>query len=131
VINSHDASITIHLKKLLETLLGKDLNALPANFDLINFLLDYLSSPSGLAAGLAGVIDGITTPLSGQVHRVPHGAAELGSDRPDCGSAAPADERAERRQDAADEPDQPESSRRSATPAAPARWRRSPTCCAS
>lgn len=64
VIDSANASITIHLKDLLQTLLGKDLNNLPANFDVINFLLDYLSSPSGLAAGIAGVIDGITTPLS-------------------------------------------------------------------
>ena len=64
VINSHTGSITIHLKNLLETLLGKDLNHLPANFDLMNFLLDYLSSPDGLAAGLQGVVDGITNPLA-------------------------------------------------------------------
>lgn len=63
-INSQDGSITIHLKNLLETLLGKDLNALPANTDLLNFLLNYLASPDGLAAGLQGVIDGLTDPLS-------------------------------------------------------------------
>jgi hypothetical protein len=64
VISAANASIDIHLKKLLETLLGKDLNALPANTDLMNFLLNYLTSPDGLAKGLQGVIDGITDPLS-------------------------------------------------------------------
>ncbi|MDT4921251.1 MAG: hypothetical protein QOI15_2153 [Pseudonocardiales bacterium] len=64
VISAADASITIHLRNLVETLLGKDLNELPANFDLIGFLLDYLSSPDGLAAGLQGIISGLTDPLS-------------------------------------------------------------------
>ena len=63
-ISAADASIDIHLKNLLETLLGKDLNALPANFDLMNFLLNYLTSPDGLAAGIQGIIDGLTDPLS-------------------------------------------------------------------
>jgi hypothetical protein len=63
-INSHTGALTIHLKQLLQTLLGKDLNALPPNFDLLKFLLDYLASPNGLAAGIQGIIDGITNPLA-------------------------------------------------------------------
>jgi hypothetical protein len=63
-INSQTGSLTIHLKELLQTLLGKDLNALPANFDLLEFLLNYLSSPDGLAAGLQGIVDGLTNPLA-------------------------------------------------------------------
>ncbi|MDT4927093.1 MAG: hypothetical protein QOG01_4806 [Pseudonocardiales bacterium] len=64
VIDAATGSITIHLKELLQTLLGKDLNALPANTDLLAFLLNYLTSPAGLAAGLTGVINGLTNPLA-------------------------------------------------------------------
>ncbi len=64
VIDASTGSISIHLKQLLETLLGKDLNDLAPNTDLLAFLLDYLASPDGLAAGLQGVINGLTAPLA-------------------------------------------------------------------
>ncbi len=55
--------LTISLDKLLKQL-GLDLNALPANTDLINLLLNYLTSPNGLAKALQGPINGLTDPLS-------------------------------------------------------------------
>jgi hypothetical protein len=58
-------TITISLDKLLKQL-GLNLNALPANTDLIAYLLAYLASPNGLAKGLQGAIDGLLVPLADQ-----------------------------------------------------------------
>ncbi|MEP7021105.1 MAG: choice-of-anchor G family protein [Pseudonocardiales bacterium] len=61
-INPTNGLITISLAKLLAQL-GLNINALPANTDLIAYLLDYLTRPSGLAAGLQQAIAGVTDPL--------------------------------------------------------------------
>jgi len=61
-INPTNGEISVSLAKLLAQL-GLDINRLPANTDLLAFLLDYLASPSGLAAGLQAVITGITGPM--------------------------------------------------------------------
>lgn len=65
VLDPTDGSLTIDLEALLKTL-GLDLNALPANTDLVSYLLNYLTSPTGLAKGLEGVINGLTKPLTDQ-----------------------------------------------------------------
>ena len=56
-------TITVSLDKLL-TQLGLDLNTLPANTDLVKYLLDYITSPAGLAAALKSAIDGLVDPLT-------------------------------------------------------------------
>jgi hypothetical protein len=65
VLDPSDASLTIDLQKLLATL-GLNLNALPANTDLVGKVLNYLTSANGLAKGLEGVINGLTAPLATQ-----------------------------------------------------------------
>lgn len=61
-ITPTSGAITINLAKLLQTL-GVNINALPANTDLLAYLLAYLASPSGLSAGVQALITSITTPL--------------------------------------------------------------------
>jgi hypothetical protein len=60
-IGSSSGKITVSLDKLLDVLLGSsnNINHLPPNTDLIDLLLNYLTSPSGLAAGLANAINGL------------------------------------------------------------------------
>ena len=60
-INPTSGVITISLAKLL-AFLGADINALPANTDLLAYLLKYLSDPAGLATGLKDVATSITQP---------------------------------------------------------------------
>jgi hypothetical protein len=62
-LDAATAKLTISLDKLL-TQLGLDLNNLPANTDLISLLVNYLTSPTGLAKAVQGLIDGLTDPLS-------------------------------------------------------------------
>lgn len=62
-LDATTGSLTISLDKLLKQL-GLDLNALPANTDLISLLVNYLTSPDGLAKAVQGLIDGLTDPLS-------------------------------------------------------------------
>jgi hypothetical protein len=63
VLSLKDASITIDLEALLKTL-HLDLNNMAPNTDLIGYLLNYLTDPNGLAAGITGLINGITDPLA-------------------------------------------------------------------
>jgi len=63
ILSMKDASITIDLEALLKTL-HLDLNNLAPNTDLIGYLLNYLTDPNGLAAGITGLINGITDPLA-------------------------------------------------------------------
>lgn len=60
-ISPTTGKITLSLDQLLDVLLGSsnNLNHLPANTDLIDLLLNYLTSPTGLAAGLANAINGL------------------------------------------------------------------------
>lgn len=64
VVDPSTGGLTIHLGALVQTLLGQDLNNLPANTDLIKVVTDYLADPDGLAAGLSDAISGLTTSLS-------------------------------------------------------------------
>ncbi|MBN9619321.1 MAG: choice-of-anchor G family protein, partial [Actinobacteria bacterium] len=64
-IDPSTASISISLDKLLGVL-GLNINSLPANTDLISYLLAYLADPKGLAAGLEGVVNGLLDPLEAQ-----------------------------------------------------------------
>jgi len=61
-IDPSNAAITVSLEKLL-SVLGLNLNKLPANTDLLSYLLAYLTSPDGLAKGLEGVVNGLLDPL--------------------------------------------------------------------
>jgi hypothetical protein len=63
-ISASTGGLTIDLATLLEQL-NLNLNALPANTDLIDLLLNYLSDPDGLAAGLANAINGLFTGPNG------------------------------------------------------------------
>ncbi len=65
VLDPTNAALEFHLEKLLQTL-GLDLNALPANTDLVTKLLNYITSVNGLAKGLEGVINGVTDILVAQ-----------------------------------------------------------------
>jgi hypothetical protein len=65
VLDPTNGSLTIDLQKLLQTL-GLNLNDLPANTDLLAKVLNYLTSPTGLAKGLEDVINGLTAPLTSQ-----------------------------------------------------------------
>jgi hypothetical protein len=62
VINPTNGGISISLAKLLKHL-RLDINHLPANTDLVAYLLDYLASPSGLAAGVRALVTGLAGPL--------------------------------------------------------------------
>jgi hypothetical protein len=61
-VSPTDGKITVNLAKLLAQL-GLNINTLPANTDLLAYLLNYLADPAGLAAGLQSTIAGIITPL--------------------------------------------------------------------
>ncbi|HEV7193300.1 MAG TPA: choice-of-anchor G family protein [Jatrophihabitantaceae bacterium] len=63
-LSASTGGLTIDLEKLLQNL-NLDLNHLPANTDLIDLLINYLSSPSGLAAGLSNLINGLFTGPNG------------------------------------------------------------------
>lgn len=65
VIDPTNASITIDLEALLKVL-GLDLNKMPANTDLLAYLLAYLADPNGLNKGVQGIVNGLTGPLQDQ-----------------------------------------------------------------
>jgi hypothetical protein len=56
-IDPTNGSIGVDFAKLV------NLNSLPANTDLLDYLINYLSSSSGLAKGLQATLNGIFTPL--------------------------------------------------------------------
>jgi hypothetical protein len=58
-IDPTTGAITISVAGLLDQA-GLDLNNLPANTDLLSYILNYLSSPSGLAQSLSDLIGGLT-----------------------------------------------------------------------
>jgi hypothetical protein len=62
VLDPNTGGLVIDLGKLLQVL-HLDLNALPANTDLIKLLVNFITDPNGLAAGLTGLINGLTQPL--------------------------------------------------------------------
>lgn len=63
-LSATNGGLTINLEALLQNL-NLDLNKLPANTDLIDLLFNYLSSPTGLAAGLANAVNGLFTGPNG------------------------------------------------------------------
>ncbi|PZS17697.1 MAG: hypothetical protein DLM57_07800 [Pseudonocardiales bacterium] len=65
VISATDGSITVDLAKLLQQL-HLNLNQLPPNTDLIDYLLTYLTSVDGLTTGIEGLIHGLTDNLQAQ-----------------------------------------------------------------
>jgi hypothetical protein len=65
VLSSSTGGLTIDLEKVLDEL-GVNLNALPANTDLLRYLLDYITNPAGLAKGLTDAINSILDPLEAQ-----------------------------------------------------------------
>lgn len=62
VLDPATATITVSLARLLDVL-GLNLNALPANTDVLGYLLGYLADPNGLAKGIQGVVDGLVDPM--------------------------------------------------------------------
>lgn len=64
-VNSGSGAVTVSLGDLLQQL-GLDLNNLPANTDLMSYLLAYLADPSGLAKGVQGLVDGAVQTLTDQ-----------------------------------------------------------------
>jgi hypothetical protein len=64
-ISPTTGTITVRLAKLLAEL-GLDINSLPANTDLLAYLLDYLTDPGKFAAGLQKALTDLTTPLQSQ-----------------------------------------------------------------
>ena len=60
VIDASTGTITVDVAKLLQVL-GLNINSLPANTDLLSYVLTNL--PTILAAGLPAVVNGIITPL--------------------------------------------------------------------
>lgn len=63
-LSASNGGLTIDLQTLLQQL-NLDLNHLPANTDLIDLLINYLSSPSGLSAALNNVLTGLFTGPNG------------------------------------------------------------------
>jgi hypothetical protein len=63
VLDTSSGGLTIDLQALLTTL-GLDLNNLPANTDLIDVLVHYLTSPDGLAKALTSVLHTVVDPLT-------------------------------------------------------------------
>ena len=59
---STDGTISVSLDKLLK-FLGLDINNLPANTDLLDYLLTYITSPQGLNKALQDAVNGLLTPL--------------------------------------------------------------------
>lgn len=62
VIDPATARLTVSLARLLRVL-GLDLSALPANTDVLSYLLGYLADPNGLAKGVQDAVDGLVDPL--------------------------------------------------------------------
>lgn len=62
-INGAAGSITFSVGALLAAL-GLDLNELPPNTDLTDKVIQYLTSPDGLAKGVTTIVNGLTTPLA-------------------------------------------------------------------
>lgn len=60
-IDPTTGAITVDVAKLLLSL-KLNINKLPANTDLLAYLLKYLADPKGLAAGLQGTLTSITQP---------------------------------------------------------------------
>lgn len=61
-INPTSGAITVSLATLLAEL-GLDINKLPANTDLLAYLLDYLTDPGRFAAGLQKALTDLAAPL--------------------------------------------------------------------
>jgi hypothetical protein len=56
-----NGALTISLDNLLK-LLGLDINNLPANTDVLKYLLDYIGSPTGLAQAISSTIKSLFDP---------------------------------------------------------------------
>lgn len=65
VIDPATGALTVSLNDLLQQL-GLDINDLPANTDLVAYLLNYLTSSDGLAQGVTNVVNGLVDPLAAQ-----------------------------------------------------------------
>jgi hypothetical protein len=65
VLSASTGGLTIDLAKVLAEL-GLNLNALPANTDLLDYLLNYITSPTGLAKGLTDAVNSLIDPLETQ-----------------------------------------------------------------
>jgi hypothetical protein len=63
VLDAESGGLVIDLQALLNTL-GLDLNSLPANTDVIDVLVHYLTSPDGLAKGLTSALHSALDPLT-------------------------------------------------------------------
>lgn len=61
-ISPTSGTITVSLAKLLAEL-GLDINKLPANTDLLAYLLSYITNPAQFAAGLQKALTDLTAPL--------------------------------------------------------------------
>ncbi|TAM90995.1 MAG: choice-of-anchor G family protein [Jatrophihabitans sp.] len=57
-----DGTIAVSLDKLL-TFLGLDINDLPPNTDLLDYLLTWITSPAGLNQALQDAVNGLLAPL--------------------------------------------------------------------
>jgi hypothetical protein len=64
-ISATNGSLSVDLAKLLAQS-GANLNSLPANTDLLDYLTHFLASPSGLAKGLQNAISSATDDLQNQ-----------------------------------------------------------------
>jgi hypothetical protein len=62
-LNASTGVLSVDLAALLSSL-HLNLNNLPPNSDLINYLIDYISNPSSLAAGLVSTINSTVTGLT-------------------------------------------------------------------
>jgi hypothetical protein len=81
VIDPSTGALTVSLNALLQQL-GLDINDLPANTDLLAYLLNYLTSSDGLAQGVTNAVNGVVDPLETQykdceaaINALPAGAA--------------------------------------------------------
>lgn len=81
VIDPGTGALTVSLNELLQQL-GLNINDLPANTDLVAYLLNYLTSADGLAQGVTDVVNGLVDPLETQyknceavINALPAGAA--------------------------------------------------------
>jgi hypothetical protein len=61
ILDPSTGGLTISLDNLLK-LLGLNINNLPANTDVLKYLLDYLSDPAGLATGIASAVKSLFDP---------------------------------------------------------------------
>ena len=81
-ISASTGGLTVDLAKLLDVL-HLNLNTLAPNTDVIDLLLDYISSPGGLADGLGSLINGLFTgpnSLKAQVDACATGAVKTLAD---------------------------------------------------